>query len=556
MIRVTCTCGKRFRGPDAARGRTIRCTGCGRSIAVPADTPATEGARGPASAAQAMASRVGAAAAERTTFGELWSALRKRALHLDFVPPQEHLRRCMRCSLTTFDVPKPCPKCGAATIGVRLADVNSGRDRSWLVAVGAIAAARRRLSLFRRCALLVAVLAAAGTGAWLAARGALTGRIVFGLGVAAALAGALASYAALLLARRALEVLHPVLRGSASPDTADERLVAQVEERYLIPFIQRHSGFSQTADLIPADEIDLLLTLVARQGFTLRREHIYEFLAACALRADYQEFKAEFLRFELSNPDTFDVYASLFPSADADASRLPFLQQYLDEGARRPETQALWARIEGIRKEKRLATFEAELEKSAPASKSVRLEDVDRVAPANFQLLVGLMYQAEGHVVHGMTSTVDRPAVSVAEKTGEKTAVLAKLSKEPVGEGVVRDLAEARDYYRCRKAVLVANAEFSQAAAKAASEKDVHLAGREELRKMIDVFNAAPREFARLTLILQPWAPGVDEELMSFEFNEALQPRSASEKMSFDAADDMIAQLKKRAKAREEAEGE
>ncbi|MEK7468510.1 MAG: restriction endonuclease [Planctomycetota bacterium] len=569
MIRIVCTCGKKFRGPDSARGRTIRCTSCGKKMDVPADAPAAEGRETSISAVQQMAVGLGAQAKLRGSFRELWAALRKSALHLDFLPPQDHLRRCMRCGLTFFGVPEACGKCGSATVGVRLMDVNSGRDREWLVALAAIRAARRRLSLFRRIAFLVFALAAIGGGIALGTRGDLTGWRGVGLAAGALATAAITSFMAGVLTRRALEVLHPVLRDPGASGPPDERLTARLEERFLIPFMQRHSSYRETADLIPPEELDMLVTLLGRNGLALRRDHIYEFLAGCSLRSDYQEFKAEFLRFELSNPDTYAVYASLYPDPGADFSRLPYLLQYLQEGSRPPEIGELLARITTIRREAKLASFEAELDKHAPvrAERKVKLEEVDRIAPANFQLLVALMHQTQGCVVHGMPASEDRPAVTIAEQGDEKTAALGLLSREPVSVAPVRELAQARDYFLCRQAVLVTNAEFTAEATKAASDQRVRLVDRKGLAAMLDAFNAAPRELARLTLILTPWTSSGGEESIQYDVDEGAvedlkrleKPREESaaatkEALSYDEADDLIAKMKQRAKAREESE--
>jgi HJR/Mrr/RecB family endonuclease len=569
VIRIVCTCGKKFRGPDSARGRTIRCTSCDKKMDVPADAPTAEGKETTISAVQQMAVGVGAQAQRRGSIGEMWAALRRRALHLDFLPPQEHLRRCMRCGLTFFGVPEACGKCGSATVGVRLMDVNSGRDRDWVVALGAIHSARRRLSLFRRIAFLIFALAAIGGGIALGMRDELTGWRGVGLAVGALAAAALTSFMAGVLARRALEVLHPVLRDPGASAPPDERLTSRLEERFLIPFMQRHSSYRETSDLIPPEELDMLVTLLGRNGLALRRDHIYEFLAGCALRSDYQEFKAEFLRFELSNPDTFAVYASLYPDPGADPSRMPYLLQYLHEGSRPPEFHELMGRITTIRRETKLANFEAELDKHAPVKtvRKVRLEEVDRIAPANFQLLVALMHQTQGCVVHGMPASEDRPAVTIAEQGDEKTAALGLLSREPISVAPVRELAQARDYFLCRQAVLITNGEFTAEATKAAAEKHVRLVDRKGLATMLEAFNAAPRELARLTLILTPWSSSGGEEAIQYDIDEGAvedlkrleKPKAESaaatkEALSYDEADDLIMKMKQRAKAREEGE--
>lgn len=80
----------------------------------------------------------------------------------------------------------------------------------------------------------------------------------------------------------------------------------------------------------------------------------------------------------------------------------------------------------------------------------------------------------------------------VLTRGGERILVQAKRHSKAVGNKAVQEAAAARPHYKCHRAMVVANREFTRAARELAKSNEVELWGRAELARVILSLQAPP----------------------------------------------------------------
>src|SRR5260370_6049705 len=116
---------------------------------------------------------------------------------------------------------------------------------------------------------------------------------------------------------------------------------------------------------------------------------------------------------------------------------------------------------------------------------SISLDQVDRMDPFCFELLLGMIYQSQGYIVKETPKTGDQGADVFIEKAGERSVVQAKLYSHPVGNKAVQEVVAARIHYRCQYAILVSNTVFTPSSTELATSSNVKLVAQTELLLML-----------------------------------------------------------------------
>jgi HJR/Mrr/RecB family endonuclease len=180
------------------------------------------------------------------------------------------------------------------------------------------------------------------------------------------------------------------------------------------------------------------------------------------------------------------------------------LQMLSDKGETRAK-DVVMAELSTWRHEHKLRGFALDLaQRREGETLNVRLEDVDRMDPFKFELLVGMIYQTLGYAITETRKTGDQGADVFLEKAGEKTVVQTKLYTAPVGNHAVQEVIAARSHYRCQHAIVLTNNSFTRSAIELAASTKVHLVDRQQLNAMLQTFNRSPKNYSRLADLLKP----------------------------------------------------
>jgi len=302
----------------------------------------------------------------------------------------------------------------------------------------------------------------------------------------------------------------------------DQEFLKIVRKEVILPFLRRneqtaHSPNSAEAftisrlkDLesrcdavISRDELEMLDRLLKSRGVALWEslDAAKTVLTAFALEMDLALFKDRLSRAEAEGVTTLTAYASL---KLCDTVFLPFFQQTLRDRKTYLEANTLRDKLSEVRSELRLHAFAADLGQRADESITVTMDSVDRMDPFNFEVLVGMVYEARGYTVVVTPKAGDQGADLIAERLGQRTAIQTKLYAEPVGNKAVQEVVAARLHFRCHSAIVVTNNCFTRSAEELACSTDVQLIDRNGLEKMLGEFNRAPKDYGRLTQLLQP----------------------------------------------------
>ena len=283
------------------------------------------------------------------------------------------------------------------------------------------------------------------------------------------------------------------------PDIADS-----TSRNLVFPFLERNDVplFGWTD--IPDGEIHLLQNLLISKGIAVPPERLSLYLKTCALKRDYLHFADRLRHFNDPKDQIVRRYAELYPQ-ERDSALVPYLQQYLAESGEAPERKLLLEKLQHHRREFRMSGFEKDLElRRQTGSYSISIQEVDRMDPFNFELLLGTIFGAQGYMIEETPKSGDQGADVLLERAGERTVVQAKLYGHPVSNSAVQEAVAAKRLYGCHYATVVTNSTFTVSAVALAESNRVKLIDREELSELIEQFNRSPKDYARLAGLMVP----------------------------------------------------
>jgi HJR/Mrr/RecB family endonuclease len=282
-------------------------------------------------------------------------------------------------------------------------------------------------------------------------------------------------------------------------------------DKIVIPFFNRNQCFEGTQVRVSPEETCLLGELLAREGFELHPDMSHAFLTACTLRRDFSLFSRRIEACESTSFPLYAAYANLIPDTRKDRHCMPFLQEILAGRGESADFESVDAAVQAARYELKMKGFALDLQQRRQGEAvNVSIEEIDSMDPYNFELLVGMIYQAQGYAVTETPKSGDQGADVFIEMAGERVVIQTKLygPERTVGNDAVREVIAAKDFFRCQKAIVVTNRSFTRSAKELAQRTNVTLAERMELIAMLDKFNKSPKDYARLSTLLARRAIG------------------------------------------------
>jgi hypothetical protein len=438
----------------------------------------------------------------------LWQRLRV-SLGITWPIKSVQLRRCRNCHLTVMMSPGPCANCGGPTVSV---DPGAHLDDLDDVLISNQALMQ---SLFRNVKKVRISVVGIGTATVLVlfARDGFFTTFFFSAIAVAALLGCYYLYVSWVnkrlsssssLAANRLKRLH-----------ADSARLEAILKDIIYPFFDRNGIAPFDRPVIQPEELILLNRTLASRGLQIPSSNLETFLASAALDRDYQRFaaQAELMRNECG--DALAGYASLYPDARYDGKLLPFLQQYLATLGQEWALDVILPKLVQHHQTYKQHGFERDLElRKGGVGRVITIEDVDRVDPFNFELLLGMIFETQGYSFEETPKTGDQGADVLLSKAGERTVVQAKLYIQPVGNGSVQEAIAAKTYFRCHHAMVVTNNTFTASARALAASASVQLVDRNSLIPMIEAFNRSPKDYHRLRILMLP-RDDTEEELVA-----------------------------------------
>jgi restriction system protein len=113
------------------------------------------------------------------------------------------------------------------------------------------------------------------------------------------------------------------------------------------------------------------------------------------------------------------------------------------------------------------------------------MADIDKMNGKEFEQYLAVLFDKLGYQVKRTSYRGDYGADLVIQKLDEKIVVQAKRYNKKVGIKAVQEAVASKDYYRCRKAMVVTNSQYTQQAINLAQANNVELWDRKKLVKMM-----------------------------------------------------------------------
>ena len=516
MIRFKCErCSAGLTAKDEAAGRSARCSQCNASVVVPplqtslAPEKTGQATRSPATGTRGL-NAIALAKERALAFGDaarksysVWKTFKHAFLTLNWPGEPVGVRQCTRCRGTQFSPCRKCALCGAQTVGMNLEAWLAGIDDALQDAYPRFQATRGKI---RRLTFGVSVVYALIVVGILLLR-AFWPAVGWGILLGVAFFTAYCGYVA-VAARGSRKFLRKLggLQEEARESRRTLRLAETACEERVFPFLDRNDVELYKWREVPDNEMAMLRESLWARGIEVPADRFVAFLKACALKRDYRHFFLRLSQFGDVNEDLIERYAQLHVE-ERDQILIPFLQQsYLAHGEF-PEAAALAKEIREARKRHAMGAFEQDLRlRKDGAGYNITIEDVDRMDPFNFELLLGMVFESQGYRVEETPKSGDQGADVLLEKAGERTVVQAKLYSHPVSNSAVQEAVAAKQLYGCQYALVVTNNTFTASAEELAGSNQARLIARAELKRHLRDFNRAPKDYARLARIMIPRA--------------------------------------------------
>ena len=125
------------------------------------------------------------------------------------------------------------------------------------------------------------------------------------------------------------------------------------------------------------------------------------------------------------------------------------------------------------------------------------INEIDRMDGFTFERRLAHLFDGLGYQVERTRARGDYGADLVVEKHGLRTVVQAKRWTKNVGVKAIQEAAAAKPMYRCDRAMVVTNRDFTQPARRLAAANEVDLWNRHDLvRELVRVERVRERRSA------------------------------------------------------------
>lgn len=113
------------------------------------------------------------------------------------------------------------------------------------------------------------------------------------------------------------------------------------------------------------------------------------------------------------------------------------------------------------------------------------MPEIDRMTGLEFEKYLEILFNRLGYQVERTRYVGDQGGDLIITKGGERILVQAKRHSKAVGNKAVQEAAAARPHYKCNRAMVVANQEFTRPARELAESNQVELWGRRKLAEVV-----------------------------------------------------------------------
>jgi restriction system protein len=124
------------------------------------------------------------------------------------------------------------------------------------------------------------------------------------------------------------------------------------------------------------------------------------------------------------------------------------------------------------------------------------IPEIDRMSGLEFEKYLEILFGRLGYHVERTRYVGDQGADLILTMDGERILVQAKRHSKSIGNKAVQEAVAARPHYKCDRAMVVANREFTQSAKELARSNDVELWGRHKLAEV--VLSLSPASMSQL----------------------------------------------------------
>lgn len=113
------------------------------------------------------------------------------------------------------------------------------------------------------------------------------------------------------------------------------------------------------------------------------------------------------------------------------------------------------------------------------------MPEIDRMTGLEFEKYLEILFTRLGYQVERTRYVGDQGADLILTKGGERIVVQAKRHSRAIDNKAIQEAATARPHYKCHRAMVVANQEFTRAAEELAKSNQVELWGRRKLAEVV-----------------------------------------------------------------------
>jgi HJR/Mrr/RecB family endonuclease len=195
----------------------------------------------------------------------------------------------------------------------------------------------------------------------------------------------------------------------------------------------------------------------------------------------YDDLKKKILS---NHPETIEDYTDAYLKYfdEYDRKILPLFKKLLEE--KEFETKDIKSLITERKKFMKINGFENELYKK----NTQKYIDIEDMSSSEFETFLGELFKLMKYKVDTTKSNDNKGADLIIEKSGEKTAVQVKSFLDFVKDTDIQDVENAKEFYYCNKAMIVASSFFTKNAMELAMKNNVKTWDGKKIKEMIEKY--------------------------------------------------------------------
>jgi restriction system protein len=120
------------------------------------------------------------------------------------------------------------------------------------------------------------------------------------------------------------------------------------------------------------------------------------------------------------------------------------------------------------------------------------MPEIDRMTGLEFEKYLEILFGRLGYQVERTRYIGDQGGDLILAKGGERILVQAKRHSRSINNKAIQEAAAARPHYKCHRAMVVANQEFTRSARDLAASNQVELWGRHKLAEVVLSLGTVP----------------------------------------------------------------